>query len=220
MGKYHPICELTGTKNYAQWHHQIMLALKGEHLWNQCSNGTNPNDFTELALSQPIPADPTTIKTNEREKILDWLAKDAQAKGLIDRKVSIVVTSQLSNNQMFSRNELLSQYELRTWIHMEKLKDAKDAPCYLGVFEGAHCRLIQMGVTYSNDETTFNLLQGLPDIIKWQIFKEFTMNCMSSTISTTTPTTTSSTASSTLMPLAFDDMAKQFTEKANVIVRK
>jgi len=123
MGKYDHICELTGAENYTQWHRQMTLALKGEHLWNQCSNGTDPNDFTELTLSQLVPADPTAVKTDEQEKILDWLAKDAQAKALVDRKVSAVVASQLSDSQTacqqweilaqwFSRNDLMSQYEL------------------------------------------------------------------------------------------------------------
>jgi len=156
----------------------MTLALKGECLWNQCSNGTDPNNFAELASSQPVPADPTAVKTDKQEKILDWLAKDAQAKALVDRKVSAVVASQLSDSQtacqqweilaqQFSRNNLMSQYELQARIRAEKLKDAEDAPHYLGVFEDVCRHFIQMGVTYSNDEAIFDLLQGLPDIIEW-----------------------------------------------------
>ena len=33
-----------------------------------------------------------------------------------------------------------------------------------------------MGITYSNDEAIFDLLQGLLDGVEWQIFKEFMMN--------------------------------------------
>lgn len=67
---------------------------------------------------------------------------------------------------------------------------------YLGVFEDTHRCFIQMGVTYTNDEAIFDLLQGLSDVIKWQIFKEFTMNHMSSA-------TRSTTTSSTVTPLNF-----------------
>jgi hypothetical protein len=73
----------------------------------------------------------------------------------------MVVANQLHEGQMarkqweilserYSRTDLLSQYELRARVRLEKLKDANDAPCYLGVFENACCRFIQMGITYSN----------------------------------------------------------------------
>ena len=77
MGKFDHICELTSAENYLQWHRQMLLALKGERLWNQCSNGTDAKDLAELALSQPVPVDPKVITILEKEKILDWLAKDA-----------------------------------------------------------------------------------------------------------------------------------------------
>ena len=228
MGKFDHICELTGTKNYLQWRQQMSLALKGERLWNQCSNGTDAKDLAELASSQPVSADPKVFTVLKKEKILDWLAKDAQAKALIDRKISIVVASQLNDvqiareqwetlSQCFAHNDLLSQYELCSRIRSERLKDADDAARYLGVFEDARHRFIQMGVTYSNDEAVFDLLQGLPNMIEWQIFKEFTMNRMS-IVSPSTTTPTASTSATTSTSLTFEDVAKLFTEKANAIV--
>ncbi|KAI9463820.1 hypothetical protein HD554DRAFT_2282646, partial [Boletus coccyginus] len=205
MGKYDHICKLSGAENYPQ-----------------CGN--NPMDFAEYASTLPQSADPNVITTAEREKILDWLAKDAQAKALIDRKISTVIASQLSDSQSareqwsilsqhYTHNNLMSQYELRSRFHLEKLKDADDAAHYLGVFEDAQCQFIQMGISYSNKESIFDLLQGLPEAIEWQIFREFTMNWMTSTTSTTTTTTTPA-------PLTFEDVVKLFMEKANAIVRK
>jgi transposase InsO family protein len=226
MGKYDHICELSGAEKYPQWHRQMTLALKGERLWNHCSTSTNPKNLAELALFQPVQADPSKAITEaEKEKILDWLAKDAQAKALVDRKISVVVASQLSDSQSareqweilsqrYSHNDLMSQYELCARIRSEKLKDTKDASRYLGVFKDVRRRFIQMSVTYSNDESIFDLLQGLPDIIEWEIFKEFTMNRMS----ITSGTTTSSTTSTSTTPLTFEDVTKLFTEKANTIV--
>ena len=43
-------------------------------------------DFTELAIDKPTPANPAAVTAEEKEKILDWLAKNAQAKVLIDQK--------------------------------------------------------------------------------------------------------------------------------------
>ena len=71
MGKFDHICELTGAENYPQWRQQMSLALKGERLWNQCSNGTDTKDLVELTSSQPVPADPKVITVLEKEKILD-----------------------------------------------------------------------------------------------------------------------------------------------------
>lgn len=213
-----------GAENYVQWHCQMTLALKGEHLWNHCSNSADLTDFAELTLDKPSLANLATITDAEKEKILDWLAKDLQAKALINRKISSVITTQLNEGQttheqweilleQYSRNDLLSQYELCTRVCLEKLKDADNAPWYLGVFEDARHCFIQMGVSYSNEEAIFYLLQGLPDGIEWQICKEFTMKHMS-TPSTTTPTTTMSAPAS----FTCDDVTKSFSKKANTII--
>ena len=117
-------------------------------------------------------------------------------------------------SQHYAQNDLLSQYELHAQIRSEKLKDADDTSRYLRVFEDACCRFIQMGVKYSNDESIFNLLQGLLAGVEWEIFKEFMMNRMS----TSATSTTSATSSLTLTPVTFDDVIKLFIEKANTIV--
>ena len=120
MGKYDHIFKLTGAENYAQWHRQMTLALKGERLWNHCSNGSDPLDLAELAIDKPTLVDPAAVTDAEKEKILNWLAKDAQAKALVDRKISTVVANQLNENQTtreqwdilserYSRNDILSQ---------------------------------------------------------------------------------------------------------------
>ena len=105
----------------------------------------------------------------EKEKILDWLAKDAQAKALIDQKISSVIANQLNESQTareqweilskrYLCTNLLSQYELRAHICSEKLKDTDDVLWYLGIFEDARRHFIQIGVSYSNDEAIFDLL--------------------------------------------------------------
>ena len=115
-----------------------MLALKGERLWNHCSNGSDPLDLAELAVDKPTPANPAAVTDKEKEKILDWLAKDAQAKVLVNCKISSVVANQLNENQTaceqwdilsecYLQNDLLSQYELRARVCLERLKDADDA---------------------------------------------------------------------------------------------
>ena len=181
MGKYDHICELTRAENYPQWKRQITLALHGEQLWPHCCSGSDPTNLADLASTIPVPVDSKKLTQAETEKILDWFAKDAQAKAIIDQKVFPVVASQLDENstawdqwnvftERYSRNDLLSQYKLCTQVHSEKLKDADDATCYLGIFEDARRHFIQMGITYSDDEAVSDLLQGLSEVIEWQIF--------------------------------------------------
>ena len=113
MGKYDHINELTGAENYFQWRRQMMLALQGEHLWPHCSDGTDEKDLANLASSIPTPTDPSAITKSERESILDWLAKDAQAKALIDRKISITIAALLDVSHChipYDRPSQLRQY--------------------------------------------------------------------------------------------------------------
>ena len=67
----------------------MTLALRGEHLWDHCGNGVDITDFAELAINKPTPVNPA----EEREMILNWLAKNAQAKVLINRKISSIITN-------------------------------------------------------------------------------------------------------------------------------
>ncbi|KIK81071.1 hypothetical protein PAXRUDRAFT_15437 [Paxillus rubicundulus Ve08.2h10] len=204
----------------------MALALKGEHLWAHCSSGLDPTNLADYTSSVPSPVDPTAITAAEIESVLDWLAKAAQAKSIINRRISTIVTSQLDENQT-----------------AQKLKDASDAMRYLGIFEDACQRFIQMGVTYSEDEAVFDLLQGLPKTVDWQIFCEITMSRIvnSSSVAAMTitssvftiPTDSSSTAiptpSASAMGIAptvlfsvtnFSKVAKLFIEKANSIIGK
>ncbi|KAF8548226.1 hypothetical protein OG21DRAFT_1516525, partial [Imleria badia] len=177
MGKYDHICELTGAENYPQWKKQMTLALQGEQLWSHCSSGRDPQDFADYASHIPKPADPAAVTDAEREQILDWLAKDAQAKGLIDRKISTTVAS-LLNEMQTTRGQwdaLASHYACIN-ILSEKLKDTEDVSHYIGVFKDARHRILQMEVSYTTEEFIFNLLQGLPDRVEWEIFHELTLS--------------------------------------------
>ena len=103
-------------------------------------------DFAEYALTPLQPADPKAITSTEQEKILDWLAIDAQ-----DEQWTTL-------SQRYAHNDLMSQYKLQSQIHSEKLKDANNVAWYLGVFKDALCWFIQMGIAYSNNEGIFDLL--------------------------------------------------------------
>lgn len=74
MGKYDHIGKLTEAENYPQWKCQII-----EHLWLYYSKCLDPSNLADLASIIPSPpTNPKAIIKVETEKILDWLAKDAQ----------------------------------------------------------------------------------------------------------------------------------------------
>lgn len=78
----------------------------------------------------------------------------------------------------------------------EKPKDMDDITCDIGVFENTRLHFIQMGITYTTEKSIFDLLQGLPQGVKWDIFRELTMNKLSA--SSTIPNSTTTT-----LPLTF-----------------
>ena len=80
-----------------------------------------------------------------------------------------------------------------------------------------------MGVSYTTDESVFDLLQGLPDGIEWEIFREFTMNKLSlnstsSTLVSSSTTSSSTSPSSPQSSFTFANASKLLLEKANTIV--
>jgi hypothetical protein len=91
----------------------MTLSEQGECLWNHCSNGSNSKDFIEFVLTQSVLANPSKITKLETEEILDWLAKDIQTKTLIDRKISIIITSKWSESQSAHQQwDILSQSQV------------------------------------------------------------------------------------------------------------
>ncbi|KAG2755132.1 hypothetical protein P692DRAFT_20705819, partial [Suillus brevipes Sb2] len=146
MGKFDHISELTGSDTYPSWRRAVELALAGEGLWSHCSEGIDPADVAEFASVMPAAA--TAGKPTSAELVLmkEWVKEDAQAKAIIGRRLSPIVQNILGEkltarqqwdtlSKRFARLDITSQFELRTQLFAEKLKDADDAPRYLGVFE-------------------------------------------------------------------------------------
>ena len=192
MGKFDHICELMGLENYSQWQKQMTLALRRKELWSHYSSSTNLSDLANFASTKPIIADRKTPTDVEKKVFLSWLARDSQAKALIDCKISSIIGNLFDESQMareqweslaqhYSCKDFLFQYELWTRVRLEKLKDAEDALCYLGVFKDARCRFVEMGVIYIYLQrinfwpplrsTTRHQMGDLPRILTQQTFQ-------------------------------------------------
>lgn len=229
MGKYDHITELTGSDDFLSWRRAVTLALQGEGLWNHCSNGIDPNDFANYACNMPVAMAPATPTSAEKKEMIEWIKEDAQAKGIISRRLSPVVQTLLdealtarqqpeweSLAKHFGRLDVTSQFELREQLFNEKLKDADDASRYIGVFENGCRRFAEMGVTVTKDEAIFLLLHGLPKTTDWLVYKRLTIgqfNSMSTTPSPGAPSTTASPSAST--SLTFTRVASSLSEEAN-----
>ena len=64
----------------------------------------------------------------------------------------------VTSSMLQLQEPFISIYELWTRVCLEKLKDAEDASCYLGVFEDARHRFVEMGMIYIHEESIFDLL--------------------------------------------------------------
>ncbi|KIK95343.1 hypothetical protein PAXRUDRAFT_140857, partial [Paxillus rubicundulus Ve08.2h10] len=51
------------------------------------------------------------------------------------------------------------------------MKDASDASRYVGEHLSLHCRLLEMGANFSEEESVFQLLTQLPQSSEWRMFK-------------------------------------------------
>ncbi|KIK81184.1 hypothetical protein PAXRUDRAFT_15379 [Paxillus rubicundulus Ve08.2h10] len=211
MGKYDHVSELTGAENYPQWRRQITLALQGEGLWQHCSNGTDISDFEEYASIKPTFANPSQPTTDEIKEMKEWIRDDAKAKEIICRKISSLVLSILDEKK--SARE-----------HAERLKDASDATHYLGAFQDARRRFVEMGATFTDDEAVFMLLEGLPKTVEWKVFKRLTMQTLSLAATTNvSPKPSTSTAPviyprTAPKPSSFNKVTQLLIEEANSIV--
>jgi hypothetical protein len=218
MGKFDHIAELTGSDNYPSWRRAVELALAGEGLWNHCSNGTDPLDVAEYASSMPALA--TAGKPTAAELVLmkDWVKEDAQAKAIIGRRLSPIVQNMLGEKltarqqwdmllKRFARLDVTSQFELRTQLFSEKLKDADDASRYLSVFENGRRRFAEMQVTFTDEESIWMLLNGLPETPQWVVFRSLTIGLYKA------PSTSTSAVASP--KITFEEVATSFSEEAN-----
>jgi len=221
MGKFDHIVELLGADTYPSWRRAVRLALAGEGLWNHCSSGTDPNDIAEFASSIPAPATAGSPTADERKAMKEWLKEDAQAKAIIGRKLSPVVQNMLNEDfsareqwemlaKRFARLDVTSQFELRTQLFTERLKDADDASRYLGVFENGRRRFAEMGVTFTDEEAIWMFLHGLPDTPQWVVYRSLTIGMYNNQ-----PTTSSSATPATQTKVTFEQVATSFSEEAS-----
>jgi hypothetical protein len=223
MGKFDHISELTGSDTYPSWRRAVKLVLVEKGLWNHCSEGTDPTDVAEFASAMPTAATAGQPTPAELTLMKEWIKEDAQAKVIIWRRLSPVVQNILGEkltarqqwetlSKHFSHLDVTSQFDLRTQLLDERLKDADDAPRYLDIFKNGRRRFAEMGLTFTDEEAIWMFLHGLPDTPQWVVFRNLTMmqyRTPSAPPVTTSPATARSPA------LTFEEVVSSFTKEAS-----
>ncbi|KAG1800683.1 uncharacterized protein BJ212DRAFT_1218920, partial [Suillus subaureus] len=205
MGKYNHIVELMSTDEYLS-----------------CAR-TDPNNFSEYASVMPSPATARSPTAAEKLAMMEWIKEDAQMKGIICRKLSLVVQGLLDKSSTahdqwntlamhFACLDMSLQFELCAQLFAEKLKDADNVSCYISVFEHARWCFTEMAITFTDDKAVFLLLQGLPQTPEWIIFK-----CMTITMYSSSSTPTTSSSATATVKMTFTTVAASLSEEANCI---
>ncbi|KIJ10393.1 hypothetical protein PAXINDRAFT_35786, partial [Paxillus involutus ATCC 200175] len=171
MGKYDHILMLTGVENY--------------HAWGTNMNtGTNPLDLLDFTSIKPLPAVITQPTKVETLAIRKWLVDDVKMKGFIHRFLSTPIHQIVPNDQAttacaiwetigrhYGRKDLCTQFVICKQLAALHMKDASDVSRYVGEHLSLRCRLLKMGANFSEEESVFQLLIGLPQTSKWRMFK-------------------------------------------------
>ncbi|KAF8834253.1 hypothetical protein BDN67DRAFT_873572, partial [Paxillus ammoniavirescens] len=166
MGKYDHILTLTGSENY-----------------HACT-GTDPSDPLDFASIKPLPTVITQPTEAETLAIRKWLVDNIKTKGFIHRFLSTPIRQIVPNDlatmaraiwdiigQHYGRKDLSTQFIIRKQLAALHMKDASDVSRYVGEHFSLRCRLLEMGANFSEEESVFQLLTGLPQTSEWRMFK-------------------------------------------------
>ena len=172
---------LVGPSNYDAWRRGISQVLQGEGYWGHVEG--DPNVFSAFPI-EPTPAVPTAISTaDEITTYREWWKADSKARTIIERRITPVILSLLPQGVditarsvwetlkgLYSRRDVMSQFELRDRLASAKLKDHRDLDRYIGEFKTGRLRLIEMGLTYSEYDMVHSIIRGLPTTGSWPHF--------------------------------------------------
>ena len=172
---------LTGPSNYDAWRCGISQVLQGKGYWGHTEG--DANIFSAFPID-PAPAVPTAASTPEElTAYCEWWKNDSKARTIIERRITPVILALLPQGVkvtarsvwetlkgLYSRRDMMSQFELRDRLANAKLKDHHDLDRYLGKFKVGRLRLLEMGLTYSEYDMVHSIIRGLPTTGSWPHF--------------------------------------------------
>ena len=172
---------LTGPSNFETWKRGISQVLQGEGYWGHVEG--DANIYAAFPI-EPQPAVPTALSTAaEITAYRDWWKDDSKARTIVERRITPVTLALLPQGvavtarsvwealkALYSRSDVMSQFELRDRLSNMKLKDHRDLDRYIGEFKTGCLRFIEMGVAYTEYDMVHSIIRGLPTTGSWPHF--------------------------------------------------
>ncbi len=172
---------LTGPSNYDAWRRGIAQVLQGEGYWGHVEGDADV--FSAFPI-EPTPAVPTAASTADELTVYrDWWKADSKARTIVERRITPVTLALLPQGVqvtarsvwetlkgLYSRRDVMSQFELRDRLANAKLKDHHDLDRYIGEFKTGRLRLLEMGLAYSEYDMVHSIIRGLPTTGSWPHF--------------------------------------------------
>lgn len=172
---------LVGSSNYDAWRRGISQVLQGEGYWGHVEGDADV--FSAFPI-EPTPAAPTSLSTaDEITAYRDWWKADSKSRTIIERRITPVTLALLPQGVqvtarsvwetlrgLYSRRDVMSQFELRDRLACTKLKDHRDLDRYIGEFKTGRLRLLEMGLLYTEYDMVHSIIRGLPTTGSWPHF--------------------------------------------------
>jgi hypothetical protein len=173
---------LIGSSNFEGWKRGISQVLQGEGYWGHVEG--DADIYSAFPIEAP-PATPTVISTPaEIMEYREWWKADSKARTIVERRITPVTLALLPQGvtvtarsvwetlkTLYSRRDVMSQFELRDRLSNAKLKDHRDLDRYIGEFKTGRLRFIEMGIPYSEYYMVHSIiLRGLPNTGSWTHF--------------------------------------------------
>jgi hypothetical protein len=172
---------LIGPSNYDAWRRGISQVLQGEGYWGHVEGDT---DIFSAFPVEPTPAVPTSLSTADQiTEYRDWWKADSKARTIVERCITPIILALLPQGVqitarsvwetikgLYSRHDVLSQFELRDRLANAKLKDHLDLDRYIGEFKTGRLRLLEMGLAYTEYDMVHSIIRGLPTSGSWPHF--------------------------------------------------
>jgi hypothetical protein len=179
--KLEHVALLEDAKSFPEWKRAMVQVLRAKGYWGHVEGTENKFDWFPASHS---PETPTAESKDEVVKAYqEWWLKDSRAQSLLLRRIAPVTYSHLTLSEgvtvrkiwpqihkMYSRIDIMAQFDLKEKIQNLKLKDHLDFDRYLGEFRVARDRFIMMKVVYAKDNMVHQIIQGLPTTGSWNYF--------------------------------------------------
>src|SRR6202522_2113393 len=145
--------------------------------------GTQVRVFWGTGTGSPGKPQGYPCQSLEVTEYRDWWKADSKACTIVEQWITPVTLALLPQGvvvtarevwetlkTLYSRRDVMSQFELRDRLSNAKLKDHRDLERYIGEFKTGRLRFIEMGIPYSEYDMVHSIIRGLPDTGSWAHF--------------------------------------------------